>query len=83
MYKISPITVLDEDKDLYETHIGLDNEEQTLLLSAWGKTEKESRLNAVACAWRLALDVSENIMIKEKTTVRHPDLAQPDESLKR
>jgi len=46
MYIISPITVFDEDKELFETHIGLDNEERTLLLSVWGKTEDQSRLIA-------------------------------------
>lgn len=43
MYVTAPITVLDDDKELYETYIGLDNKEKTLLFSAWGKTEKESR----------------------------------------
>lgn len=43
MYIISQITVLDDDKELYETYVGLDNKEKTLLFSAWGKTEKESR----------------------------------------
>ena len=42
MYIISQITVFDEDKELFETHIGLDDEARTLLLSAWGKTEEES-----------------------------------------
>ncbi len=46
MYIISPITVFDEDKELFETHIGLDDEARTLLLSAWGKTEEESKMCA-------------------------------------
>ena len=43
---ISTITVLDNDHELYETYIGLDNENMDLLLSAWGKTESESRQRA-------------------------------------
>ena len=42
--KISPITVLDNDHELWETHIG--NSEMDLLFSVWGKSEKESRLAA-------------------------------------
>jgi hypothetical protein len=41
MLIVSKITVLDEDKELWETHIG--NSEMELLFSVWGKTEKESR----------------------------------------
>lgn len=85
MYVISQITVLDEDKELYETHIGIDNKEKTLLLSAWGKTANESRLNAVSCAWRLALKLSEDMM--EKQIKQYPltekDMIRPDESPKR
>lgn len=42
--KISPITVLDNDHELWETHIG--NSEMDLLFSVWGKSEEESRLAA-------------------------------------
>ena len=39
--KISPITVLDNDHELWETHIG--NSEMDLLFSVWGKSEEESK----------------------------------------
>ena len=42
--KISPITVLDNDHELWETHIG--NSEMDLLYSVWGKSEEESRKRA-------------------------------------
>ena len=42
--RISPITVLDNDHELWETHIG--NSEMDLLFSVWGKSEEESRLAA-------------------------------------
>ena len=57
MYIISPITVHDEDKDLFETHIGLDNEERTLLLSVYGKSEDESRMCANGTIQRLNLSI--------------------------
>lgn len=60
MYIISPITVFDEDKELFETHIGLDDEARTLLLSAWGKTEEESNLCAAGTIKRLNVNVEEN-----------------------
>lgn len=59
MYIISPITVFDEDKELFETHIGLDDEARTLLLSAWGKTEEESKLCATGTIKRLNFNVEE------------------------
>ena len=42
--RISPITVLDNDHELWETHIG--NSEMDLLFSVWGKSEEESRERA-------------------------------------
>ena len=39
--RISPITVFDNDHELWETHIG--NSEMDLLYSVWGKSEEESR----------------------------------------
>jgi len=47
MYIVSQITSYDNDNELFETYIGLQNKEMTLLYSAWGSTEKESRLMAV------------------------------------
>jgi len=44
IYKISPITVLDNDHELFETHVG--NTDMELLYSVWGKTEQESRQKA-------------------------------------
>jgi len=43
MYKISEITTYDEDKLLYETYVGLTNKGMTLICSAFGETENESR----------------------------------------
>ena len=43
MYQVSKITTFDEDKMLYETYVGLTNNEMTLICSAWGETEKDSR----------------------------------------
>jgi hypothetical protein len=42
-YKISPITIFDNDHQLWETHVGIDSKEMPLLYSCWGKTEEESR----------------------------------------
>ena len=42
--RISPITVLDNDHELWETHIG--NSEMDLLFSVWGKSEELSRYKA-------------------------------------
>lgn len=89
MYTISKNTVFNNDRKLFETTIGLDNEEKTLLLSTWGKTETESRQNAVTCAWRLALKLSEDMMAD--TPPPGPsiypntkdDLIRPDESVRR
>lgn len=39
--KISPITVLDNDHELWETHVG--NSNMDLLYSVWGKSEELSR----------------------------------------
>lgn len=61
MYVISPITVFDDEKELFETHIGLDDEAKTLLLSAWGKTEHESRMLAKGIIARLSLPLSDDI----------------------
>jgi len=46
MYIISPITVFDEENELFETKIGLNNKEMTLLFSAWGDTAQKSRVMA-------------------------------------
>lgn len=66
MYIISQITVLDDDKELYETYVGLDNKEKTLLFSAWGKTEKESRaladrISIILNRMASPLDIADNI----------------------
>lgn len=42
MYKISPITVFDNDHQLWETYVGIDSKEMPLLYSCWGKTKVES-----------------------------------------
>ncbi len=71
MYTVSEITTFDEDKQLYETHIGFtpaefqkevtpnciayNDVEMELLLSAWGKTEKLSRQLATGTVKRLNL----------------------------
>ena len=46
MYKISPITVFDNDHQLWETHVGEDSKEMPLRYSCWGETELESRIRA-------------------------------------
>lgn len=46
MYIISEHTSFDPDHLLYETYIGLSDAKMTLICSAWGPTEKQSRLNA-------------------------------------
>lgn len=43
MYQVSKITTYDEDKMLFETYVGLANKEMTLICSAFGETEQESR----------------------------------------
>jgi VIT1/CCC1 family predicted Fe2+/Mn2+ transporter len=53
MLIVSKITVLDEDKELWETHIG--NSEMELLFSVWGKTEDESRRKAEEISEKLTL----------------------------
>jgi hypothetical protein len=45
-YIISPITVFDNDHELWETYVGTNEEGMPLLYSAWGKTESESRISA-------------------------------------
>lgn len=85
MYVISPITVFDDEKELFETHIGLDDEAKTLLLSAWGKTEAESRMCAEGTVKRLNFMfhndiVSENL---REYPLTHADMIQPHEGVKR
>jgi len=41
-YKLEP-TIYDSDMHLFETKVGIDNKKMTLLYSAWGKTEIESK----------------------------------------
>lgn len=43
MYKVSELTTYDEDKMLFETYVGLNDEKRTLLFSAWGNTEQDSQ----------------------------------------
>lgn len=45
-YTISEETFYDEDKELYGTYIGLDDDNQTLIFTSWGKTAKESKYQA-------------------------------------
>lgn len=46
MYIISQISTYDNDNLLWETKIGTDEKDMPLKLSAWGKTEEESRTSA-------------------------------------
>ena len=48
MYIISPITVFDNDHELFETHVGRDLEGMPLDYSVWGETEEDSRNEAIA-----------------------------------
>lgn len=51
-YIVSPITVFDNDHELWETHVGTNEEGMPLLFSAWGKSESESRIAAqILCDW--------------------------------
>lgn len=45
-YIISPVTSYDSDKQLWETYIGKDNTNKSLVISVWGKTKEGSRDNA-------------------------------------
>ena len=45
-YIISDYTAYDSDKQLWETYIGKDDENMTLLFSCWGLNKEESRLIA-------------------------------------
>lgn len=51
---VSSATLRDPEKELFETHIGLDDLQKTLLLSCWGKTEKESKMLADGVIKRLS-----------------------------
>lgn len=52
-YKIG-IAVYDEDNMLWETKVGLNNSNLTLLYSVWGKTELESKLRAEELTFNLS-----------------------------
>ncbi len=39
----SPVTVFEEENELFETKVGEKNGKMDLLFSAWGATEKESK----------------------------------------
>lgn len=41
-YIISPVTQYDSDKQLWETYIGKDNTNKSLIVSVWGKTKEDS-----------------------------------------
>lgn len=87
MYLISPITVLDDDKGLFETHVGLDNKEMTLLISVWAETAEASRQKAT--------EIVEMFIVAERNTLQelspdcrtypltHNDMIQPHEPIKR
>jgi hypothetical protein len=53
MYIISPITVFDNDHQLWETHVGFDSKGKPLLYSCWGETEEESRERAIEMVEKL------------------------------
>lgn len=46
MYIVSPITVLDNDHELWETYVGQDTPGMPLDYSVWSKTEAGSREKA-------------------------------------
>lgn len=100
MYTVSEITTFDEEKQLYETHIGLtpadfkiertpnciayDDVEMVLLLSAWGKSEQESRLCAMGMVKRMEGMFEE---LPKKKHRQYPltrnEMMHPDEPPKR
>lgn len=46
MYIVSPITVFDNDHELWETYVGTNEKDMPLWYSCWGKTEWESKTKA-------------------------------------
>lgn len=87
MYIISPVTVFDEENELFETKIGLDNKEMTLLISAWGPTQESSRKRATDFVELLIL--AERNMINDipphcrTYPLTNNDMIQPHEPVKR
>lgn len=51
-YKIG-VTIYDADMQLFETKVGIDDKKMTLLYSAWGKTEVESKGRAESLIFHL------------------------------
>lgn len=47
-YLVSPHTLMDYDKDLYKTEIGIEGRNMPLHYTCWGKTQDESRQRADA-----------------------------------
>ena len=45
-YVISPVTLYDNDEQLYYTKVGLKGKNMDLLYTAWGKSAYESRVSA-------------------------------------
>jgi len=45
-FMVSPITVYDEDEELYATKVGEKDRNMDLFYTAWGKNYEESRKNA-------------------------------------
>lgn len=53
MYIVSPITVFDEDKELWETYVGFDSDSKPILFSCWDKSQVLSRVRAEDLAFIL------------------------------
>ena len=45
-YVISPVTLYDNDEQLYYTKVGLKGKNMDLLYTCWGKSASESRVSA-------------------------------------
>ena len=45
-YIVSPVTVYEDEHQLYGTKVGLNTQKMPLHYTCWGKSENESRLRA-------------------------------------
>ena len=45
-YIISPVTLYDNDLEMYSTKVGYEGKNMPLLYSVWGNSEQESRVRA-------------------------------------
>lgn len=53
-YIVSPVTVYEDEHQLYGTKVGLNTQKMPLHYTCWGKSEEESRERAKELAKKLA-----------------------------